>query len=365
MRIAVDVTPLSHPRSGIGNYLLGMLAGLVADGRHTIVGFGPAGLSGHGHVQDALRAMPLELRLVRIPLAHAWRTAWSGLGHPCVERFLGPVDVLHFSDWMYPPQRSGLRVTTIHDLNPIRFPGNVARRTRRMHGRKYQNTARTCDLVFVNSRFTGADVHERLGIPLERIRLAWPGIDPRFRADGERANLGAPYVLAVAAADRRKNLETAIAAVDRLRQLHSEFVLAVVGDARPSQLPEWVRPLGFVSDEELARLYRGAAAFAYPSRFEGFGLPIAEAMASGTPVVASSHPSLDDAAGNAALRADPDSPEELADALARAIADPDGLTTRGLAHASRFTREACGAAVLAGYEDGRRRRSDVGPPEDA
>ena len=111
-----------------------------------------------------------------------------------------------------------------------------------------------------------------------------------------------------------------------------------------------VQVLGFVPDEELARLYRGAAVFAYPSRFEGFGMPVVEALASGVPTVVSSHPSLDEASGEAALRADPDDAEAFAEALERAL---DGDTARraaGLAHAARFTRQACGEAVLAGYE---------------
>ena len=111
-----------------------------------------------------------------------------------------------------------------------------------------------------------------------------------------------------------------------------------------------VRLLGFVPDEELARLYRGAAVFAYPSRFEGFGLPVVEALASGVPAVVSSHPSLDEASGDAAFRADPENAEAFAEALEHALDLPGEFRERGLAHAVRFTWRACGEAVLAGYE---------------
>ena len=103
-------------------------------------------------------------------------------------------------------------------------------------------------------------------------------------------------------------------------------------------------------DDELAALYRGAAAFVYPSMFEGFGIPIVEAIASGTPTVASAHASLDEASGGAALRADPGNREALAEAIETALADNAARREAGFAHAARFTRRACGEAVLHGYE---------------
>jgi glycosyltransferase involved in cell wall biosynthesis len=355
VRIVVDVSPLSRPRTGIGNYVRGMVAGLVEAGerRHEVVAFAPSGPRGRRRIREALAGLPVELRLPLLPRAQAWRTAWGRIGRPPLEWFLGPFDVLHFSDWMYPPQRAGVRATTIHDLVPLRFPAWVERTTVRLHGPKYEHAARTCDRVFVNSRFTGGEVTELLGVPAERIVVAYPPVDPRFRPEGAGADLGGPYVLAVGTLEPRKNLPTLVEAFALVRRRQPELTLALAGlegwEERPLQA-EGVRLLGFVSDDELARLYRGAAAFAYPSRFEGFGIPVVEALASGTPAVVSAHPSLDEACGDATVRADPDDVGAFSDALEQALGGSAGRRERGLAHAARFTRRACGEAVLAGYE---------------
>jgi glycosyltransferase involved in cell wall biosynthesis len=354
LRIAFDVSPLSHaPRTGVPNYIRGSLAGLaaVAGDEHEIVPFAPTSLRGKRHLAEALAGLPLHPRVRWVPFAHAWRTAWSRLAFPPAERFLGSFDVLHFWDWMYPPQRAGVRATMIHDLVPLRFPEWTTRRTRTMHSAKYRNAARTCDVVFVNSRYTGSDVVEQLAVPQERVRLAPPGVDPRFRPDGDRADLGRPYLLTVATLEPRKNLETLLRAH---RLLGPERLLAVAGPPGWGPAPDLERDgataLGYVDDEELGRLYRGADAFVFPARFEGFGIPVVEAMASGTAAVVSAHPSLDDASGDAAVRVDPESPEAIAAGIEEALSRREELVRRGLEHARRFTWEATGRAFLEGYE---------------
>jgi glycosyltransferase involved in cell wall biosynthesis len=357
VRIAVDVSPLSHPLLGIGNYLQGSLGGLVeaAEGAHEIVAFAPTSIRGPARIRAALAGIDVDVRTWPLPFSHAVRTAWSRIGRPAAERLLGGFDALHFSDWMYPPQRGGVRATTIHDLVPLHHPEWTTARTRSMHSRKYRNAATTCDVVFVNSAFTGRDVTATLGVPAERVRVAHPAPKAVFRAEGPAADLGTPYVLTVATLEPRKNLQVL---VEAHRLLGEELELAVVGAEGWGEQPlldaPGIRRLGYVSDDELARLYRGAAVVAYPSRFEGFGIPVIEAMACGAPVVASAHESLDEASGPAALRADPGAATAFATAIQQAVQERERLVALGLEHAATFSWRAAGETFLRGYEEAAR-----------
>jgi glycosyltransferase involved in cell wall biosynthesis len=360
MRIAFDVTPLSVRRTGIGNYLRGVLQALTAaaGGEHDVVAFAVAGRSGLATIEDALAGIPVERRFLAVPVESVVRRGWSLLGRPRLERLLRRVDAIHLSDWWHPPQDATVRASTIYDLVPLHFPEWTTLRTRLGHRATYRAVARR-DLVFAISNFTREDVVRSLGVPEERIRVARPGVDPRFTPDGPRADLGTPYVLTVATLEPRKNLATLL---DAHALLGGDHVLAVVGAEGWGDRPELdgpgIRRLGYVPDDELPALYRGASAFAFPSRFEGFGMPIVEAMACGTPVVASAHPSMDEASGDVALRAEPDSPDELAHALGQALRGPEEeRVVRGLEHARRFTWERAGRVFLDGFTGADRDRT--------
>jgi len=336
VRIAYDVTPLSHPRTGVGNYILGALEGMLeaAGGEHEVIAFGPVSVRGRKLLDESLDGLEVERRVVTVPFAHATRRAWGTLRRPAAERFLGGFDVLHFTDWMRPPQRRGLRATMIHDLGPLHFPERLHPRTVRMHTINARE-AEHCDVVFVNSEYTANDVVSLLGVPRERLRVAYPGVSPIFTPDGP-ADFEKPFVFSTATSGWRKNGQNLRLACDLL------------GDETTLIDPGGRAHLG---EDSLARLYRGASVFVYPSRFEGFGMPVVEAMASGTPCVVSSHPSLDEAAGDAAVRVDPESPEAIAAGIREALERRDELVPRGLEHARRFTWLETGRAHLRGYAD--------------
>jgi glycosyltransferase involved in cell wall biosynthesis len=230
-------------------------------------------------------------------------------------------------------------VLTVHDLAVLRHPGTFPRWHRLYGSAGLHRVLRAADALVAVSAFTKDEVVALAGVPVERIRVVPNGVDDVFTAEGPRAE--GNYVLAVATLEPRKNLARAVEAA---RLAGAELKVVGAGGWGGVKVEGWV---GEVPDAELAALYRGARCVLYPSLYEGFGLPVLEAMACGAPVVTSRGTAMEEVSGDAAVLVDPLDPAAIAVGLEEAEARRDELVMRGRERASRFTWERSADAVEA------------------
>jgi glycosyltransferase involved in cell wall biosynthesis len=299
---------------------------------------------------------PDRYAVIRPPaaLAHRAGQAWEQLVLPVKARMarllLSPANLA--------PLAHPANVVVIHDAAPFREPRWYGRAYAAWHRALIPRLARRAKLVIVPSEFVRSELIELFGVPAERVQAVAPGVDSRFAAQGDptpvlaRLDLdGRPYVLGLGTEGERKNLRLLDAVAPRLDA--SGFDVVVAGSKRPyitTSASGIARRIGYVDDADLPAVYAGAAAFAMPSLYEGFGLPCIEAMAAGAPVVAADRGALPEACGGAALLADPDDEEAFAEALVEAAGtERHRLIDAGRARAAelswRRTAEAIDAAL--------------------
>jgi len=388
MQIGIDYTSAARQRAGIGRYTRELVSALLAmDRSHHYTLFAAVGdLPDDRWLREvdrlqAIRGSRLAIRSV--PVSDEWLARlWHRLRLPIpVELIAGQFDVFYSPDFTLPPTRPDAHtLLTVHDLSFMHHPDAFVPPLRRYLERVVPRSIGRADIVLADSSHTRSDLMELFDVPPSKIRVITPGVDTRFRPDSpadsrnphsglqglrERYGVGdEPYILSVGTLQPRKNYVRLIKAFSRMKATGesddgtpSPMQLLIAGgrgwlyeeilDAADKH--DGVRVLGFVDDEDLPALYREAELFAFPSLYEGFGLPVLEAMACGVPVVCSNTSSLPEVAGNAALLFDPLDVEELSAAMARGLEDEalrQRMTERGLAQAARFTWQRSAQQLL-------------------
>lgn len=294
--------------------------------------------------------------------------------HPDVETLVGRVDVFHAGDFVWPGPGPSAIVASVLDLTTRLLPETHPWANRWRDGRKLRWAARVPDRIFTISEATARDVHRMLGIPAERVDVvplargtaAFPESGNHTPPDSAAMRYGlggSNFILAVGTLEPRKNLRRLVEAFDQLPPGLDDVLLVLAGGPgwragelraalRGARKADRIRVLGFLPAEDLHSLYAGAQVFAYPSLYEGFGLPVLEAMSFGVPVLTSNVSSLPEVAGEAAVLVDPRSVEQIRDGLARLLTDPalrQRCAARGRAREQEFTWRKTADKALSCY----------------
>jgi len=345
-RLGLDVTWLRRDRlSGAERYALELVPALVRLAPGEVVLFVPAELP---PVLAQLDVERHEARGVgRVAVEQGWLPWAATRAH---------VDLLHTLGSPTPILWRGLAAMTVHDATPWLHPDAAGAR---WYARPlYPQALARAAAVFTVSAAAREDLVRAAGAPRERVVVTPNGVDPRLFGLSAPGGPRAPYLLAVGTFEPRKNLPALLDAFRLLRREGRDLQLVVVGRQAFTQLlplgdlAPHVRLTGSVPDEELHALYAGAACFVMPSLLEGFGLPLAEAMAAGVPAVASDIPALREVGGETVRYADPHDPEGFAAAVRAALDDREGSQLRAAAargRARRFRWDDTARATLATY----------------
>ena len=306
MRVAIDTTPLVQTRAGTARHVLGLLRELRGRPDLELVGVAAGGTG----------------RLATIRRDAFWYPLRLG-------RVSSQVDVLHCTTFRAPVSPRAPLVVTVHDLALLRHPEAFPQWHLRTGALALRSGVRAADAIIAVSAFTRDELVDLLRVPVERIRVVPNGVDPVFSVDGPAVE--GDYVLAVGTLEPRKNLA---ATVEAAQLAGIELRVAGAAGWGGVETGGWV---GEPSDEELAALMRGARCLLYPSLYEGFGIPVLEAMACGIPVVTSRGGATEEVAGGAAILVDPHDPVSIAAGIEEAGRRREPLVEIGRARASMFT----------------------------
>ncbi len=372
--IAVDYTPAIRQQAGIGRIVRGQIHALIEarpelDWRLFVVGRVSPQQAAEAPLP--LRSTPLsERNMVR--LWHRLDAPW-----PTVETFSGgPLDIFHATDFALAPSRARAKVLTIHDLAFLFFPDASLPSLHRYLNVVVPRSVRRADHILADSHSTARDLQEQWSVPPDRISVVQGAVDhERFRPVTDAVRLrdlrdhygihDRPFIFALSSLQPRKNFVRLIEAYNLARHDANIKHLLVIGGGkgwlydeifakvRSLGLAEHVLFVGFVPEDDLPAFYSAADFFAYPSLYEGFGLPIVESLACGTPVLTADNSCLPEAGGPGALYVHAEDVEAIAQGIVRLCQDANlrqTLRQAGQAHAARFTWQRSAEQLWRAYE---------------
>ncbi|MBX2991727.1 MAG: glycosyltransferase family 4 protein [Bacteroidetes bacterium] len=370
MRIAFDVSYIQKNRAGIGRHALQLAKALREhDTRNEYV------LHGWSFGLDVneigtLQAPNVSLSLKRIP-GDLKRFYWNRLRKPPVEAFVGSIDIFHSTDPMVPPARRAKRIATVHDCAYKKFPALFESRVLAWDA-YVQRALGVVDAIVVPSEQTMYDVIELFKVEKVKLHVIHPPVDDMFayQRDSSASNPGSavlakPYILFVGTIEPRKNIASIIKAFEYVRREQRDSIdLVIVGKKgwlfeetmhaiRTSSEKASIQYREYVSEDELACLYRQAICFVYPSLYEGYGFPVLEAMASGVPVITSNNSAMREFADGVALLVPPDNIQDIADAIHLLVTNEVRrveMRQRGLHVIKQFSSRQAARALLTLYD---------------
>lgn len=329
MRIGIDVSQIVYG-TGISNYTQNLVKNLLEiDKKNEYVLFGSS-LRSRKKLKEFKKSLDefnnFEMKIVPYPPL-LLEFLWNRLHLYPIEKFTGEIDVFHSSDWTQPPtSKNTKKVTTVHDLIPYLFPTSVHPKIIAVQKRRLARVKKEVDLIIVDSETTRNDLAKFQNIDSEKIRVIYLAAAPEFRPQDDQKvdevlqkyKIKKPYILSVATQEPRKNIQKLLDVFANIAKTRSDLYLVLTGKygwGPGLHSGENVIWTGYVPQEDLVTLYSGCRVFVYPSLYEGFGLPILEAMACGAPTITSNNSSMAEIAKDAAILVDPRSDAQLTRAI--------------------------------------------------
>lgn len=329
MKIAIDISQSVHG-TGVSKYTENLVESLLKiDNKNEYLLFGTS-LRGYSKLKKLRQKLSIyhnvNFKFFILPI-RIFEILFNWLRIIPINLILGDIDVLHTSDWIEPKVTSSTKkVTTVHDMVPYLFPATLPNRILRNHKRKLKAVKTESKLIITPSSTTKDDVEKLLGIEAEKLKVIpeaasyafRPQSDEKIKSVLSKYKIKNPYILSVSTREPRKNISTLIDAFEKLSRDFQNINLVLTGKKGWGQAIEIIPNVietGYVTDEELICLYAGCKVFVYPSLYEGFGLPIIEAMACGAPIIASNNSSIIETAKDAAILVEPRSDVQIKKAI--------------------------------------------------